>query len=134
MPGAEAPEVDEARAVGLKVLSVACTESLTALRLQEKGNTMFKQGLYRRALHAYQLAKRDFDCLYSGSPEEVARANVIRLPCILNIAACHQKLKEWRRADEACALALNIDERCVKALFRRAQVSLLAWRTYDFDP
>jgi len=94
-----------------------------ASQIKEEGNALFKAGLYRRALHAYQLAKRDFDCLYTGLPMEVASANAIRLPCILNIAACHQKLQEWAKADTACALALQIDDRSVKALFRRAQAT-----------
>lgn len=94
-----------------------------ANQIKDEGNALFKAGFFRRALHAYQLAKRDFDCLYTGSAQEVAQANAIRLPCILNIAACHQKLSEWAKADTACALALNIDGRSVKALFRRAQAA-----------
>uniref|UniRef100_A0A7S0HTS0 peptidylprolyl isomerase n=1 Tax=Hanusia phi TaxID=3032 RepID=A0A7S0HTS0_9CRYP len=45
----------------------------------------------------------------------------LQLPSLLNIAACKFKLGDMRRAIESCDRALDLDARCEKAFYRRAQ-------------
>lgn len=50
----------------------------------------------------------------------------ISLSCYLNLALLYQKLKQWSNSILACNYAIDIDDKCIKAYFRRAQVTLLS--------
>jgi len=45
----------------------------------------------------------------------------IKLPCLLNLAACQIKLKSFSDCIITCSQALDVDTKNVKALYRRGQ-------------
>lgn len=49
----------------------------------------------------------------------------LKVSCLLNIAACYQKLRQWSSSIKACDAVLEIEHKNVKALYRRAQARIL---------
>ena len=46
------------------------------------------------------------------------------ISCFLNIAMCHTKMGDAKKAEASCSQAVKIDDTNVKARFRRGQVRL----------
>lgn len=62
----------------------------------------------------------DSDLIFRSQPlTEEIRPHLIT--AYLNIAICSLKLEQWKEAELACDEVLKIDERSVKALYRKAQ-------------
>lgn len=84
------------------------------------GNQNYTAGLIDDALSDYDAALGHVN--FSAPTASLAqRAKHLRLLTLLNRAACELKRSEWDRARGDCSDALSIDERSVKALYRRAQ-------------
>ena len=72
------------------------------------GNDMYKRQEYHRALRRYWRALSYF----KDTPADPGQKETVQkgqLPCYLNIAICHLKLKEYRQCCESCDLALKIE-------------------------
>lgn len=85
---------------------------------KSKGNKLFQQTKYQRALKKYKKALDFFE--YDGSlkEDEKEKAKKLKIPCMLNSAACKLKLKELKDAKDFCDKVLNLDPQNVKALYR----------------
>lgn len=104
-----------------------------AEKIKTVGNEQFKMGNYEVALKKYEKALRyldyeDMDSSSSSESEDDASDEVksnrhksVALPCYLNSAACHLKLKNYDKALKNCNETIELDENNVKALFRRGQ-------------
>ena len=97
---------------------------------KEEGTELFKGGNVRPAAARYQKALTHAAKFFDLSPDDIEEVNSVKLSLHLNLTQCYLKLENWdsaiRHADEALAL----DDKAVKALFRRAQ----AWeakKEYD---
>lgn len=56
----------------------------------------------------------------SFSEEEKEQAKILKISCNLNNAACKLKLKDYEEAVKICTKVLDIDDKNIKALYRRA--------------
>ncbi|EKX34441.1 hypothetical protein GUITHDRAFT_55188, partial [Guillardia theta CCMP2712] len=82
---------------------------------KKEGNEHFKEGKVEAALKCYQRALNAVSCDLSKAGSEM------RLSCHLNAALCLLKLEKPKGALQECNLALRIDGRATKALFRRSK-------------
>lgn len=82
---------------------------------KEKGTGYFKDNKFKLALKMYEKAQS-----FLLNTQE----NQIKLAIFLNEALCHQKLNDHNEALHSCHLALNLDRKNVKALYRRGQSRL----------
>ncbi|WRX21381.1 FKBP-type peptidyl-prolyl cis-trans isomerase domain - like 10 [Theobroma cacao] len=57
----------------------------------------------------------------SFSDEEKQQTKLLKITCNLNNAACKLKLKDYKEAEKLCTKVLELDNKNVKALYRRAQ-------------
>mgnify|MGYP003386711827 CR=1 FL=1 len=64
------------------------------------------------------------ECVYTPkNADEVMKIASLSCIALLNLALCFQYTKEWTVSIAACDSVLSeIDDKCVKALYRRAQV------------
>ncbi|XP_022869959.1 70 kDa peptidyl-prolyl isomerase-like [Olea europaea var. sylvestris] len=92
-----------------------------AAKKKEEGNAWFKAGKYQRASKRYEKAVSFIEYESSFNEEEKKQAEVLKITCNLNIAACKLKLKDYKEAERLCTEVLEIDSKNVKALYRRAQ-------------
>eukprot|EP00123_Amoebidium_parasiticum_P020417 comp4955_c0_seq1/m.1048 comp4955_c0_seq1/g.1048 ORF comp4955_c0_seq1/g.1048 comp4955_c0_seq1/m.1048 type:complete len:461 (-) comp4955_c0_seq1:324-1706(-) len=99
-------------------------------KLREEGNNLYRSGDYQRAFKSYGLAlsyldrlATERDSFISSDAERVKdeKAKALRLPVLLNHAACALKLSLWDAAIDSTTSALSLDAKNTKALFRRAQ-------------
>ncbi|GMI70034.1 hypothetical protein like AT5G48570 [Hibiscus trionum] len=88
---------------------------------KEEGNALFKAGKYERASKRYEKAFRFIEYDSSFSDKEKQEAKLLKVTCNLNNAACKLKLKDYKKAKKLCTEVLELDDRNVKALYRRAQ-------------
>lgn len=56
---------------------------------------------------------------------QLGEVRAFRLKCLLNLAHCYLKQHKWKDACDACDTCLDLDPRCAKALYRRAQARVL---------
>ncbi|KAK8332615.1 hypothetical protein V6Z11_A10G152300 [Gossypium hirsutum] len=97
---------------------------------KEEGNALFKAGKYERASKRYEKAFRFIEYDSSFSDEEKQQAKLLKVTCNLNNAACKLKLKDYKKAKKLCTEVLELDDKNVKALYRRAQAYM---ELVDFD-
>ncbi|KAH0640654.1 hypothetical protein KY285_037240 [Solanum tuberosum] len=88
---------------------------------KEEGNVLFKAGKYARASKRYEKAASFIEYDSSFCDDEKQQAKLLKVSCNLNNAACKLKLKEYKEAAKLCSKVLEIDNKNVKALYRRAQ-------------
>ncbi|OMO55496.1 hypothetical protein COLO4_35962 [Corchorus olitorius] len=88
---------------------------------KEEGNALFKAGKYERASKRYEKAVKFIEYDSSFSDEEKKQTKLLKVTCNLNNAACKLKLKDYKQAEKLCTKVLELDNRNVKALYRRAQ-------------
>ncbi|XP_057795094.1 peptidyl-prolyl cis-trans isomerase FKBP62-like [Salvia miltiorrhiza] len=88
---------------------------------KEEGNIWFRAGKYERASQRYGKAVGFIEYDSSFSEEEKEQAKVLKVSCNLNDAACKLKLKKYKEAEKLCTKVLEVDDKNVKALYRRAQ-------------
>jgi tetratricopeptide (TPR) repeat protein len=111
-------EVDEDKDPG----SMMFEERLEAAqRRKAEGNAAHAAGQSEQALSSYRLASSFIteDLLMQLEGFHLDQANAIRLPILLNSAACHLKLQDYPAAIAATTEALYIDPTNAKALYRR---------------
>jgi len=92
-----------------------------ATKRKEEGNSHFKQGNYSKAAEQYTAAIDYFKQSWGMNETQQKETNDINLLCLLNLAACQLKTKDYSEAVLSCSKALDIDTNNVKALFRRGQ-------------
>lgn len=87
---------------------------------KERGNEMYKAGHMTMAKKCYERAVSFFDSPTSElSPELKKRVNQLLVQCHLNLAACHDRLKDIPSVMVHCKKALEIAPSNVKALYRQ---------------
>lgn len=104
----------------------------TAEERKGEGNELFKRGDWAAALKKYRagLYQVEFDEMswnFELMDDHRDMVNNVRLPLLLNSAACSLKVeseKALSQALEFCEEALKIDQKNAKALFRKAQALL----------
>lgn len=81
-----------------------------------------QEGNYKVALKYYDKCQKnlEFETTLKGEDEE-NRKEIIVLAHI-NMAMCHLKLEHYVKVRDHCNKALDLDDKCVKAYFRRGQV------------
>jgi len=95
-----------------------------ATKVKDEGNQFFKNQDYNNALKYYEKALDIFRFAFPKAEGEDEIINKVKLPCLLNSAACQLKLKMYRDAWLSCEKSLDIDPKSVKAIFRRGQSHL----------
>ncbi len=89
------------------------------LKRKTKGTELFKAGKYEEAMEEYNQGVRVVEyCTYMPGPEGEQRKPLI-LACLLNMAQCAIKLKDWRKARDTADRALTEDKNSEKAWFRK---------------
>ncbi|KAJ9532937.1 hypothetical protein QJQ45_018036, partial [Haematococcus lacustris] len=85
------------------------------------GNQLFAEGKYREAMGKYATAlsylDEDFMMQLEGFYED--KANEVKVPIHLNMAACQLRIKDYHTAVYNCSEVLKLQPGNVKALFRR---------------
>ncbi|KAF9967503.1 hypothetical protein BGZ73_000519 [Actinomortierella ambigua] len=122
-------------------MPTAAEKIATALAHKDQGNAAFKQGSMQEALRSYHLAVLGLSGLeteMSGMPmmaptsqhgvpvtDDQKKQIKSQLAIVYaNMAACHLKNQNWKRAIETATTALKHDETNTKAKFRRAQAKI----------
>lgn len=101
-----------------------------ALARKAAGNQLYKDKLLQRAVKKYNKALEFFQ--YDSKLEAAQKERVnkeLKVPCYLNLAACHLTLHEHKKVLENANKALEIDGHNVKGLYRRgvANTELDQW-------
>ncbi|EJK74519.1 hypothetical protein THAOC_03795 [Thalassiosira oceanica] len=90
-------------------------------RMKQEGNALFEGGKHEEALALYERSLIYFEYCFDGSAEERRRADELRLQCLLNAAACFLRTGMHPKCVEYCEEALEIDDECAKAWFRKGR-------------
>ena len=91
-------------------------------KFREEGNAVFGKGQYGQALDLYEKALIYFEYFRSyNSKGEAVKVEAQRLKCLVNGATCFLQMHDYKKCIEYCTQALDVDERNVKGVFRRAQ-------------
>ncbi|KAK1426360.1 hypothetical protein QVD17_15031 [Tagetes erecta] len=90
-------------------------------RKKEEGNILFKKQKYERASKRYEKALSFIEYDSAFSEDEKQQANVLKISCNLNNAACKLKLRDYKHVVKLCTKVLDADSKNVKALYRRVQ-------------
>ena len=88
---------------------------------RKDGGTLFRNGNYEKALAVYERGSLICNGCYGMCAKDEAKMADHELKLDLNIAACHLRLKSYRKAESHCKMALNLAPNCAKAHFRMAQ-------------
>ncbi|KXZ44317.1 hypothetical protein GPECTOR_69g410 [Gonium pectorale] len=104
-----------------------------AERRRLAGNELFKEGRYKDALAKYALALSymDEDFMYQLEGHYLDKAEAVKLRVHLNMAAAQLKTGDYNTAIYNCGQVLNMDNKNVKALFRRARAQHKLGRTTE---
>eukprot|EP00316_Scyphosphaera_apsteinii_P011396 CAMPEP_0119338792 /NCGR_PEP_ID=MMETSP1333-20130426/96914_1 /TAXON_ID=418940 /ORGANISM="Scyphosphaera apsteinii, Strain RCC1455" /LENGTH=707 /DNA_ID=CAMNT_0007350183 /DNA_START=170 /DNA_END=2293 /DNA_ORIENTATION=- len=94
------------------------------LKNKEEGTELFQGGNFRPAAARYEHALRHAAKFVDLSPDQRAEVNSTKLSLNLNLAMCWLKITDadnyLEKAIQSCGDALAIDDKSVKALYRRA--------------
>jgi len=107
-----------------------------ALARKAAGNQLYKGKYLQRAVKKYNKALEFFQ--YDSKLEAAQKERVnkeLKMPCYLNLAACHLTLHEYKKVLENANKALEIDGHNVKGLYRRgvANTELDQWDQARYD-
>jgi hypothetical protein len=122
---------------GKDIYSMTGDEKLVKQALyKNQGNKHYQAGLYDKAIKRYEESNRfevsDKNLENDGIPLGPNRDSRLKetkqnmISCFLNIAMCHGKMGEPKKAEASCTQAVKLDETNVKARFRRGQLRLAA--------
>ncbi|CAE8678082.1 unnamed protein product, partial [Polarella glacialis] len=87
-------------------------------RFRQEGNEAYRKNNYGLASVHYRKALLQFDYTFADTPEEEKQVEDVKLPCLLNLAACKCQQEEWDEVLTQCRLALEVNPRSVKAFYR----------------
>lgn len=87
-------------------------------RFREEGNEAYRKHNYGLAAVHYRKALLQFDYTFPEGDEEEKRMEAVKVPCLLNLAACKCQQEDWDEVLTHCRLALEINPRLVKAYYR----------------
>eukprot|EP00899_Mesostigma_viride_P024598 jgi/Mesvir1/5322/Mv15413-RA.1 len=90
-----------------------------ALAAKEQGNRVFGRGDYALAAQKYRKLIQKLDRVRGDTPEEAAQVDAIKLPCMLNLAACCVKTDDFGEAIKMCSRVIDYDPMNAKAYYRR---------------
>jgi len=93
-------------------------------RFRQEGNEAYRKQNYGLAAVHYRKALLQFDYTFADTEEEETAVENVKVPCLLNLAACKCQQEEWDEVLTQCRLALEINPRSVKAFYRTAQAHL----------
>lgn len=81
-----------------------------------------QEGNYKVALKYYDKCQKnlEFETTLKGEDEEKRKEIIVQAH--LNMAMCHLKMEQYVKVRDHCNKALDLDDKCVKAYFRRGQV------------
>jgi tetratricopeptide (TPR) repeat protein len=88
---------------------------------KEEGTELFKGGNYRPAAARYHKSLTHCAKFFDLTKEDEAEVKALKLALYLNLASCYIKMENWENVLRNCTDALSLDDKNVKALFRRAQ-------------
>jgi len=97
-----------------------------ALKRKDEGNDLYKVAKYSEASSKYQTAVDYFKQSWGLKDDEKKQVDDIKLPCLLNLAACQSKTQDYSECILTCSKVLDIDSKNVKALYRRGQAHSLS--------
>lgn len=97
-----------------------------AERRRIEGNDLFKDADAAAAATVYRMALMflDEDLLMQLEGPHLTKANNVKLPLHLNLAACDLQLEDWASAVENCDEVLREQPDNAKAIFRRGRARL----------
>jgi tetratricopeptide (TPR) repeat protein len=111
--------------------AASCEEALDdAERSKAAGLCLFQQGAWALAQARFHSVAAKLAGLRGLEEGEEARCLALRVACLLNQAACCQRLGEHAQAAQLCSqVLLKLDAGCAKALYRRAvsRIALGIW-------
>eukprot|EP00429_Kryptoperidinium_foliaceum_P014814 CAMPEP_0176049666 /NCGR_PEP_ID=MMETSP0120_2-20121206/24680_1 /TAXON_ID=160619 /ORGANISM="Kryptoperidinium foliaceum, Strain CCMP 1326" /LENGTH=445 /DNA_ID=CAMNT_0017383093 /DNA_START=65 /DNA_END=1402 /DNA_ORIENTATION=- len=87
-------------------------------RFREEGNEAYRKHNYGLAAVHYRKALLQFDYTFAEGEEEEKQVEAVKVPCLLNLAACKCQQEQWDEVLTHCRLALEINPRSVKAYYR----------------
>lgn len=93
-------------------------------RFRQEGNEAFRKHNYGLAAVHYRKALLQFDYTFAEGPQEEKMMEDVKLPCLLNLAACKCQQEEWDEVLTQCRLALELNPRSVKAYYRTGQAHI----------
>uniref|UniRef100_A0ACD5XG21 Uncharacterized protein n=1 Tax=Avena sativa TaxID=4498 RepID=A0ACD5XG21_AVESA len=99
-------------------------------KIKNTGNRLFKEGKFELAKAKYEKLLREYNHVHPQDDEEGKVFANSRNSLHLNVAACYQKIGEYRKSIEACNKVLDANPVHVKALYRRGMSYMLCG---DFD-
>ncbi|GJN31574.1 hypothetical protein PR202_gb19988 [Eleusine coracana subsp. coracana] len=99
-------------------------------KIKTTGNRLFKEGKFELAKAKYDKLLREYNHVHPHDDEEGKIFANSRSSLHLNVAACYQKMGEYRKSIEACNKVLDANPVHVKALYRRGMSYMLLG---DFD-
>jgi tetratricopeptide repeat protein 4 len=129
----------------MKALAYEGTPLEVASGFKERGNESFKERGYKDAKEFYtksinillvEVRKRQKGEAKSeeeGGEEEVKKEIAVLEACLVNRAACHLELKNYRSCTLDCGSVLRINGRNVKAFYRSARALLKLDRVVEAD-
>ncbi|XP_020112955.1 peptidyl-prolyl cis-trans isomerase PASTICCINO1 isoform X1 [Ananas comosus] len=101
-----------------------------AEKIKNTGNRLFKEGKFELAKAKYEKVIREYNHVNPQDDEEGKIFLNSRNSLHLNVAACYQKMGEYRKSIETCNKVLDANPLHVKALYRRGMAYMLGG---DFD-
>lgn len=89
-----------------------------AIELKDQANQFYNNMNFEEAARLYN------DCLVAldldGAPEENREVQLkLQLPVCTNLAACTIEMGRYQQCIEICDIAISVDPKCAKALYRR---------------
>ncbi|GLJ21531.1 hypothetical protein SUGI_0398520 [Cryptomeria japonica] len=99
-------------------------------KIKSTGNRLFKEGKYELAKAKYEKVLKDFNHVNPQDNDEGKIFVQTRSSLHLNVAACYQKIGEYKKALESCNKVLGENPGHVKALYRRG-IAYMACGDFD---
>uniref|UniRef100_A0A0E0D114 peptidylprolyl isomerase n=1 Tax=Oryza meridionalis TaxID=40149 RepID=A0A0E0D114_9ORYZ len=101
-----------------------------AEKIKTTGNRLFKEGKFELAKAKYEKVLREYNHVHPQDDDEGKIFANSRSSLHLNVAACYQKMGEYRKSIDTCNKVLEANPVHVKALYRRGMSYMLLG---DFD-
>eukprot|EP00930_Biecheleria_cincta_P047230 TRINITY_DN32693_c0_g1_i1.p1 TRINITY_DN32693_c0_g1~~TRINITY_DN32693_c0_g1_i1.p1 ORF type:complete len:394 (-),score=91.40 TRINITY_DN32693_c0_g1_i1:41-1222(-) len=93
-------------------------------RFRLEGNEAYRKHNYGLASVQYRKALLQFDYTFAETDELEKQVDAVKLPCLLNLAACKCQQEDWDEVITQCRLALEVNPRAVKAYYRQGLAHL----------